>query len=42
LRGLVYSLTPKPSEGNVVWYERPTVLAVIVLAIALALNIIFF
>ncbi|HEX2602093.1 MAG TPA: sodium:solute symporter family protein [Gemmatimonadaceae bacterium] len=42
LRGLVYSLTPKPSEGNVVWYERPTVIAVIVLAIALALNIIFF
>jgi len=42
LRGLVYSLTPKPSEGDVVWYERPTVLAVIVLAIALLLNIIFF
>jgi SSS family solute:Na+ symporter len=42
LRGLVYSLTPKPSEGNVVWYERPTVIAVIVLAIALLLNIIFF
>jgi SSS family solute:Na+ symporter len=42
LRGLVYSLTPKPSEGNVVWYEKPTVLAVIVLAIALLLNIIFF
>jgi SSS family solute:Na+ symporter len=42
LRGLVYSLTPKLSEGDVVWYERPTVLAVIVLAIALLLNIIFF
>ena len=42
LRGLVYSLTPKPSEGNVLWYERPTVLAVIVLSIALLLNIIFF
>jgi SSS family solute:Na+ symporter len=42
LRGLVYSLTPKPSDGDVVWYERPKVLAVIVLAIALALNIIFF
>jgi len=42
LRGLVYSLTPKPSEGDVVWYERPTVLAVIVLAIALLLNLIFF
>jgi solute:Na+ symporter, SSS family len=42
LRGLVYSLTPKPTEGNVVWYERPTVIAGIVLAISLLLNIIFF
>jgi SSS family solute:Na+ symporter len=42
LRGLVYSLTPKADEGSVVWYERPTVLAAIVLAIALFLNIIFF
>jgi SSS family solute:Na+ symporter len=42
LRGLVYSLTPKPAEGNVVWYERPKVIAVFVLAIALFLNIIFF
>ncbi|MFL5483591.1 MAG: sodium:solute symporter family protein [Gemmatimonadaceae bacterium] len=42
LRGLVYSLTPKPSEGNVVWYERPKVIAVFVLAMALLLNIIFF
>ncbi len=42
LRGLVYSLTPKPDDGAVVWYERPTVLAAIVLAIALLLNIIFF
>jgi len=42
LRGLVYSLTPRPSEGDVVWYQRPKVIAVIVLAIALALNIIFF
>jgi SSS family solute:Na+ symporter len=42
LRGLVYSLTPRPSEGDVVWYERPTVIAVFVLAMALLLNIIFF
>ncbi|HEY4734981.1 MAG TPA: hypothetical protein VIH53_10595, partial [Gemmatimonadaceae bacterium] len=42
LRGLVYSLTPRPSEGDVVWYERPKVIAVVVLAIALLLNIIFF
>jgi SSS family solute:Na+ symporter len=42
LRGLVYSLTPKPAEGDVVWYERPKVIAGFVLAIALLLNIIFF
>jgi SSS family solute:Na+ symporter len=42
LRGLVYSLTPRPSEGDVVWYERPTVIAVFVLGMALLLNIIFF
>jgi SSS family solute:Na+ symporter len=42
LRGLVYSLTPKPDDRTTVWYERPAILAVIVLAIALALNIIFF
>jgi SSS family solute:Na+ symporter len=42
LRGLVYSLTPKQDDGATIWYERPVVLAVIVLAISLVLNIIFF
>jgi SSS family solute:Na+ symporter len=42
LRGLVYSLTPKPEEGDQVWYQRPAVLAVLVLGLTLALNIIFF
>ena len=42
LRGLVYSLTPKPEDDAQVWYRRPATLAVIVLAIALLLNIIFF
>jgi SSS family solute:Na+ symporter len=42
LRGLVYSLTPKQDDGAQIWYERPAVLAGIVLAIALVLNIIFF
>ena len=42
LRGLVYSLTPKPDDRTEVWYERPSVLAAIVLAIALVLNITFF
>ena len=42
LRGLVYSLTPKPEDTEFVWYRRPAVLAVIVLALTLVLNIIFF
>jgi SSS family solute:Na+ symporter len=42
LRGLVYSLTPKPEDTETVWYRRPVVLAVIVLVISLVLNIIFF
>jgi SSS family solute:Na+ symporter len=41
LVGLVYSLTEKPSEAHLPWYERPVVLGVIVLALAVALNIIF-
>lgn len=42
LRGLVYSLTPKPEDTETLWYKRPAVLAVIVLALTLMLNIIFF
>jgi SSS family solute:Na+ symporter len=42
LRGLVYSLTPQPEETETVWYRRPITLAVIVLALSLVLNIIFF
>ena len=41
LKGLVYSLTVRPREENVVWYERPAVLGCIVLAMTLVLNIIF-
>jgi SSS family solute:Na+ symporter len=41
LVGLVYSLTERPREDQVPWYQRPTVLAVIVLLAALVLNIIF-
>ncbi len=41
LVGLVYSLTEKPKEDDLVWYKRPTVLGAIVLAVALVLNIIF-
>ncbi|HYG97724.1 MAG TPA: sodium:solute symporter family protein [Terriglobales bacterium] len=41
LVGLVYSLTEKPSEGHLPWYQRPAWLGIVVIALALALNIIF-
>lgn len=41
LKGLVYSLTEKIKETGIAWYNRPAVLAVIVLICAVALNIIF-
>jgi SSS family solute:Na+ symporter len=41
LEGLVYWTTPKISEAGVRWWLRPPVVGVIVLAGALALNLIF-
>jgi SSS family solute:Na+ symporter len=41
LVGLVYSLTPKPKERHLPWYQRPTVLALMVLVILAALNLVF-
>jgi SSS family solute:Na+ symporter len=41
LVGLVYSLTERPKEDRLPWYQRPGVLAVIVLLAAIMLNIIF-
>jgi SSS family solute:Na+ symporter len=41
LAGLVYSLTPRNSERYLPWYQRPAVLGVVVLTLALILNIIF-
>ena len=41
LVGLVYSLTKRPKEAHLPWYQRPAVLGVIVLAMTLVLNIIF-
>jgi SSS family solute:Na+ symporter len=41
LRGLVYSLTEKPRDAALAWYQRPATLAVVVLALTLILNIIF-
>jgi SSS family solute:Na+ symporter len=41
LKGLVYSLTPKPPAEDEPWYKRPVTLGVIVLAATLGLNLIF-
>jgi len=42
LRGLVWSLTPRPAEGGVTWWQRPAALAVALLAATVALNLAFF
>jgi SSS family solute:Na+ symporter len=41
LVGLVYSLTPKPVETHLSWYQKPSTLAVAVLAILIILNLVF-
>jgi SSS family solute:Na+ symporter len=41
LKGLVYSLTERPQTQGLPWYQRPVILAVVALAIAALLNIIF-
>jgi SSS family solute:Na+ symporter len=41
LGGLVYSLTPKPKDGELVWYKRPTSLAIVVVVLIVGLNLIF-
>jgi solute:Na+ symporter, SSS family len=40
LVGLVYSLTPKPKPEPLPWYQQPSVLAGVVLAVTAAINII--
>jgi SSS family solute:Na+ symporter len=42
LRGLVYSLTDKPHEPGTRWFQRPGPLAIVVLALTLVLNLLFF
>jgi SSS family solute:Na+ symporter len=42
LRGLVYSLTPKPSDGALAPLARPWVLGAIVLGLTVLLNLVFF
>ena len=41
LVGLVYSLTPKPVETHLTWYQKPATLAIAVLVILVALNLVF-
>jgi len=41
LKGLVYALTPRLTDHEMVWYKRPTTLAVVVLGLTLVLNVIF-
>jgi SSS family solute:Na+ symporter len=41
LKGLVYSLTPRPRE-EVPFHKQPAMLAVVVLALTVVLNVIFF
>lgn len=42
LIGLVYSLTPKQKDKAKVWYKNPLWLGLLVLAVTIVLNIIFF
>lgn len=42
LKGLVYSLTPKPTNKHTKWYQRVSFLGLILLLITILLNLIFF
>ena len=42
LRGLVYSLTARPTDETLPWFRRPATLAGAVLVLTLALNLVFF
>ena len=41
LVGLVYSLTPRPVETHLDWWQRPATLGVAVLAMLVVLNLVF-
>ncbi len=41
LKGLVYALTPRPKEAHLPWWKTPEGFGVLVLALAIALNVIF-
>ncbi|HYC31064.1 MAG TPA: sodium:solute symporter family protein [Gemmatimonadales bacterium] len=42
LRGLVYSLTPRPDDEALPWQARPATLGLAVLAMTVVLNLVFF
>jgi SSS family solute:Na+ symporter len=42
LVGLVYSLTDRPRDAGLAWYQRPAILGIIVLAATGLLNLVFF
>ena len=41
-RTRLYGITERPEDDSTRWYQRPAVLAVVVLALTLTLNVIFF
>lgn len=41
LVGLVYSLTPKPVEHHLEWYQKPSTLAFAVISLLIILNLVF-
>ena len=41
LVGLVYSLTEKPKEGHLAWWQKPSTLAIVVLVMLVLLNLVF-
>jgi len=41
LVGLVYSLTPRPPEHHLTWYQKPVTLAWVVIVLCIVLNLIF-
>ncbi|MFN8573190.1 MAG: sodium:solute symporter family protein [Gemmatimonadaceae bacterium] len=42
LTGLVYALTPRPTDEKLAWLQRPAVLGTVVLLLTLTLNFLFF
>ena len=41
LTGLVYSLTPRIADRQIAWYARPAAVGILVLALTLILNVVF-